>query len=65
MEYRGISQAEHHRVLHEVKLDRQALIDFYNMFPKETHLPWNEYKKKYNPDNPYRPMLNDKFKKIA
>ena len=64
MEYRGISQAEHHRVLHEVKLDRQALIDFYDMFPKETHLPWNEYKKKYNPDNPYRPMLNDKFKMV-
>ena len=48
MEYRGISEAEHHRVLHEIKIDRQALIDFYNMFPKETHLPWNEFKKKYN-----------------
>ena len=36
MEYRGISEAEHHRVLHEIKIDRQALIDFYNMFPKET-----------------------------
>lgn len=64
MEYRGISEAEHHRVLHEIKIDRQALIDFYNMFPKETHLPWNEFKKKYNPNNPYRPMLNDKFKMV-
>ena len=64
MEHRGISQGDHHRVLHEIKLDRQALIDFYHMFPKETHLPWNEFKLKYNPNNPYRPMLNDKFKMV-
>ena len=64
MRYRGISQAEHHRVLHEIKIDRQSFIDFYNMFPKETHLPWNEFKLKYNPNNPYRRNLTDKFKMV-
>ena len=44
MEYRGISKAEHSRVLHEIKIDRQALIDFYNMFPRDTFI-WNEFKK--------------------
>tara|TARA_B100000524_G_scaffold140239_1_gene70316 strand:- start:246 stop:863 length:618 start_codon:yes stop_codon:yes gene_type:complete len=64
MEYRNESQAEHHRVLHEVSIDRQALLDFYNMFPKETHLPWNEFKRKYNPNNKYTAMLTDDFKMV-
>jgi len=64
MEYRDISQGEYHRVLHEIEIDRQALIDFYNMFPKETHLPWNEFKRKYKPDNKYTAMLTDEFKMV-
>ena len=62
--YRGNSRAEHHCVLEGVVWDRQELIDFYNKFDESCHLPWNEFKKKYNPNNPYRKTLTDKFRQI-
>ncbi len=62
--YKGNSRAEHHCVLEGVVWDRQELIDFYNKFDESCHLPWNEFKKKYNPNNPYRKTLTDKFRQI-
>ena len=62
--YKGTSRAEHHCVLEGVVWDRQELIDFYNKFDESCHLPWNEFKKKYNPNNPYRKTLTDKFRQI-
>ena len=62
--YRGNSSAEHHHVLEGVVWDRQELIEFYKQFDESCHLPWNEFKKKYNPDNPYRKTLTDKFRQI-
>lgn len=62
--YQGISEAEHHKVLTGVKWYRQELIDFYLKFPEKCHLPWNEFKKKYNPNNPYRKPLTDDFRQI-
>ena len=62
--YKGNSRAEHHCVLEGVVWDRQELIDFYNKFDESCHLPWNEFKKKYNPNHPYRKTLTDKFRQI-
>lgn len=62
--YKGVTEAEHHRVLHEVSIDKAELLDFYKQFPRDTHLGWNEFKKKYNPNNPYRRTLTDDFKQV-
>jgi len=35
MEYRGISRAKYHRVLDEIVIDSQELLDFYLQFPQE------------------------------
>ena len=64
MEYRGISRAKYHRVLDEIVIDSQELLDFYLQFPQECHLPWNEFKLKYNPNNPYRRKLTDDFRQV-
>ncbi len=62
--YTGTSSAEHHRVLDGVVWDRNELLEFYQQFDASCHLPWNEFKKKYNPNNPYRRTLTDKFRQI-
>ena len=62
--YRGTSEGEHHCVLEGVVWDRQELLDFYKQFDESCHLPWNEFKKKYNKDNPYRKTLTDKFRQV-
>ncbi len=62
--YTGTSEAEHHKVLEGVVWDRQELREFYEQFDESCHLPWNEFKKKYNPNNPYRQTLTDKFRQV-
>jgi hypothetical protein len=62
--YRNISEAEHHVVISEIEYDQEELLDFFNSFPEKCLLPWNEFKKKYNPNNPYRKTLTDKFKQV-
>jgi len=62
--YKGVSEAEYHKVLTKVKWDRKELLDFYLKFSETCLLPWNEFKKKYNPNNPYRKTLTNDFKQV-
>ena len=53
-----------HCVLEGVVWDRQELLDFYKQFDESCHLSWNEFKKKYNKNNPDRKTLTDKFRQV-
>lgn len=62
--YKGISEGDHHKVITGVKWSRQSLAEFYLKFAENCLLPWNEFKKKYNPTNPYRKTLTDDFRQV-
>lgn len=52
--YKDISQSEFHFVISEVVSPIAELTELYESL-KEYSLPWNDYKRKYNPNKPYQP----------
>jgi hypothetical protein len=39
-----LQKFKHHCIIDEITYDHSALINLFNQFPDECHLPWNKYK---------------------
>ena len=54
MIYKGVSESPFHFVIPEIKIPTQELIELYESL-KEYDYPWNEYKRKYDPNKNHQP----------
>ena len=54
MIYKGVSESAFHFVIPEIKIPTQELIELYESL-KEYDYPWNEYKRKYDPNKNHQP----------